>query len=87
MPALSSRGRATVGRDNQAKPRSDAYTGLLLLSLLAQVAGAVFLFLDYSRYPNGAPPKPAALSASAGGPSAPAPAVPPPTAPVPPAPR
>jgi hypothetical protein len=58
MPAVSSRGRATVGRDNQAKPRSDAYTGLLLLSLLAQVAGAVFLFLDYSRYPPGPPPKP-----------------------------
>jgi hypothetical protein len=65
MPAVSSRGRATVGRDNQAKPRSDAYTGLLLLSLLAQVAGAVFLFLDYSRYPHDGPPKPSTLAAPA----------------------
>jgi len=83
MPAVSSRGRATVGRDKQAKPRSDAYTGLLLLSLLAQVAGAVFLFLDYSRYPPGAPPKPA----SSASPSAPAPAMPAPAAPVAPAPK
>jgi hypothetical protein len=84
MPAVSSRGRATVGRDNQPKPRSDAYTGLLLLSLLAQVAGAVFLFLDYSRYPPGAPPT--ALSASSAGPAAPAPAMPAPAAPVAPVP-
>lgn len=86
MPAVSSRGRATVGRDNQPKPRSDAYTGLLLLSLLAQVAGMVFLFLDYSRYPPGAPPKPTTLSASSAGPAAPAPTMPAPAAPVAPAP-
>ncbi len=68
MAAVSTRSRAS-----QAKPRSDAYTGLLLLSLLAQVAGAVFLFLDYSRYPPGPPPKPPALSA-APAPAGPAPA-------------
>jgi hypothetical protein len=34
-----------------ASPRSDAYVGLLALALLAQVAGAVFLYLDYSQYP------------------------------------
>lgn len=79
MPAVSSR-----GRESTAKPRSDAYTGLLLLSLLAQVAGAVFLFLDYSRYPAGPVPKPPTLSASSGAPSAPtapAPAGPAPVAP------
>jgi hypothetical protein len=70
MPAVSS-------------PRSDAYTGLLLLSLLAQVAGTVFLFLDYSRYPPGAPPKPPTLSASSANPSTPAPAMPTPAAPAP----
>ena len=68
MPAVSSR-----GRESTSKPRSDAYTGLLLLSLLAQVAGAVFLFLDYSRYPPGPPPKVPTLSASAN-PTAPPPA-------------
>ena len=74
MPAVSTRGRV-----NQAKPRSDAYTGLLLLSLLAQVAGAVFLFLDYNRYPSMTPPKVTSQTVSTGGPAttgtpAPAPA-------------
>ncbi len=63
MPAVRSRGRS-LGRENQPKPRSDAYTGLLLLALLAQVAGAVFLYIDWSRYPATAPEKPAALAAS-----------------------
>jgi len=87
MPAVRSRDR-TSGRDNQPKPRSDAYTGLLLLALLAQVAGAVFLYIDWSRYPATAPAKPPALAAapSVGGPAAPggnpaAPANPAPPAP------
>ncbi len=29
--------------------RSDAYTGILILSLLAQLIGGGFLFLDYMR--------------------------------------
>jgi hypothetical protein len=78
MPAVSSR-----GRESTSKPRSDAYTGLLLLSLLAQVAGAVFLFLDYSRYPHDGPPKTTALSASSANPTTPA--MPAPAAPVAPA--
>jgi hypothetical protein len=78
MAAVSTRGRV-----NSAKPRSDAYTGLLLLSLLAQVAGAVFLFLDYSRYPSQTPPKVTTLSASS---AAPAPAMPTPAGPAPAAP-
>ncbi len=67
MPAVRSR-----GRESQPKPRSDAYTGLLLLALLAQVAGAVFLYIDWSRYPATAPEKPPALAAapSVGGPPA-----------------
>lgn len=40
------------------KPKSDAYVGLLLLSLLAQIAGAVFLYLEYSSYGENPPPKP-----------------------------
>lgn len=59
MPADRSR-----VRDSQPKPRSDAYTGLLLLALLAQVAGAVFLWIDYSRYPASTPAKPPALAAA-----------------------
>ena len=85
MPAVRSRGRMT-GRDSEPKPRSDAYTGLLLLALLAQVAGAVFLYIDWSRYPSTTPDKPTALAASpsvtpspaapGGGNPAPAPAPP-----------
>jgi len=40
----------TRGSAQTAKPRSDAYVGLLFISLLAQIAGAVFLYLDYSQY-------------------------------------
>lgn len=74
MPAVRS-------RDSQPKARSDAYTGLLLLALLAQVAGAVFLYIDWSRYPATAPEKPQTLAAAplvSPGPAAPAgnPAVP-----------
>jgi hypothetical protein len=63
MPAVRSRGR-TMSGPAQPKPRSDAYIGLLLLSLVAQLAGAVFLYLDYSRYTTALPPKVQALSAA-----------------------
>ena len=43
-------------RDTAPKPKSDAYVGLLLLALLAQIAGAVFLGLEYYSYPDKAPP-------------------------------
>jgi hypothetical protein len=46
----------------QKKPRSDAYVGLLILALLAQITGAVFLFLDYNDY-KGAVPKPPTVQA------------------------
>ncbi len=42
---------------NQAKPSNDAYTGMLAISLLALIAGAALLWLDYSRYPTTKPPK------------------------------
>jgi hypothetical protein len=42
--------------DAAPKPKSDAYTGLLVLSLVAQVAAALFLFLDYNQYPEKKPP-------------------------------
>jgi len=35
-----------------AKAPLDAYVGLLAISLLAQIAGAVFFFLDYNQYPT-----------------------------------
>jgi hypothetical protein len=39
------------------QPKSDAYVGLLILSLLAQIAGAVFLYLEYSSYPESGVPR------------------------------
>jgi hypothetical protein len=38
-------------------PRNDAYTGMLIVSLVALVAGAVLLFLDWNQYPDKSPPK------------------------------
>jgi hypothetical protein len=73
----------------QAPPKSDAYTGMLILSLLALVAGCVFLYLDFSQYPSTKPPTVPAMvprqaptgPAQPGGPGAPgapgAPGVPP----------
>lgn len=39
-----------------APAKSDAYTGLLIISLLALIAGCVFLYLDLSQYKNPKPP-------------------------------
>jgi hypothetical protein len=33
-----------------ATPRADAYTGMLVVSLLATLAGLAFVFLDYNQY-------------------------------------
>src|SRR4051794_14603948 len=60
---------------------SDAYVGLLLISLLAQIAGVVFFYLDLSQYPDKKPPSVPSLPAA----SAPAPAAPPGAPGVPPA--
>ena len=83
MPEVRSRGRAYGRATNDPKPRSDAYTGLLLLSLVAQIAGVVFLYLDWSRYPSTTPPAVAAVATAppAGGPAPGQPPVNPPVIP------
>jgi hypothetical protein len=43
----------------EAKPRADAYVGLLALSLIAMVTCTVFLFLDYNQYSGSPVPPPA----------------------------
>ncbi|MSR31703.1 MAG: hypothetical protein EXR99_09380 [Gemmataceae bacterium] len=43
MAVSRSKSAASPGAGN------NAYTGILVLSLLAQIIGAVFLFLDYNR--------------------------------------
>ena len=42
-------------------PRSDAYTGMLIISLVALAVGCAFLDLDYSAYTGKPPPVPANL--------------------------
>jgi hypothetical protein len=46
----------------EAKPRADAYVGLLGLSLVAMIIGIAFLLLDYSSN-SGTPSKPAPYKA------------------------
>jgi hypothetical protein len=37
-------------RKDTGVPKNDAYTGMLVISLLALILGSVLLFLDYSQY-------------------------------------
>lgn len=43
----------------QVQPRSDAYTGMLVISLIAMITGCVLLYLDMSQYPEKPPAAPA----------------------------
>jgi hypothetical protein len=47
------------------KPRSDVYTGLLALALVAMLAASALLYLDFSLYPQKKPPRPQAPPAPA----------------------
>ena len=44
--------------DLDAKPKSDAYTGILALSLIAMVTSCVILYLDYNQYGGSTAPTP-----------------------------
>ena len=59
------------GAPTASGPRSDAYTGMLLISLLAQIAGVVFLYLDWSQYPPEKPKEPPAIVVGGGVPAGP----------------
>jgi hypothetical protein len=59
------RDRQTTGT---APARSDAYTGLLVISLIAQFLAVLFLYLDWNQYPDKAPKDPPSITV----PSAPA---------------
>lgn len=52
---MAKRRPSSSANPSQAKPRSDAYVGLLAISLLAQIAGAVLLYLDWQQYPEANP--------------------------------
>ncbi|MBM4070335.1 MAG: hypothetical protein FJ271_15475 [Planctomycetes bacterium] len=42
--------------EETSKPSNDAWTGMLAISLLALLAGCLFLYLDWSQYPSKDPP-------------------------------
>ena len=48
--------RTTTSRGSElappAKPGPDVYIGLLVISLIAQIAAALFLYLDFKDYPD-----------------------------------
>jgi hypothetical protein len=52
--------KAVVKDEKKIKPRSDAYTGMLVVSLLALIAGGVLLWLDFSKYDMKVKPPPLA---------------------------
>jgi hypothetical protein len=67
MAAARARGLA----EPTARPGFDAYAGMLLLSLLAMVAGTVLLLMDYVQYPDSkptlpSPSRPAAVAPAGG---------------------
>jgi hypothetical protein len=48
--------RTTTDEPTQAKPKSDAYTGMLAISLIVLLTGCALLYFDYKRYPSQEPP-------------------------------
>jgi hypothetical protein len=56
MPAARARRTDDVEAQSRPRTRSDVYVGLLLVALIAQLAGILFLYLDFSAYPDKAPP-------------------------------
>jgi hypothetical protein len=54
---MAARARSRHDDDIEPAPRSDAYVGLLAISLVALLLGCLFLFLDYNQYPVKSAPK------------------------------
>jgi len=68
MAAARSRGRLADPLP-EAKPRPDAYTGLLAVSLVGMITGCIFLYMDYTNY-EAKPPTPQTKTAPAATPPA-----------------
>src|SRR5437588_12253616 len=47
---MAARARSRFDRDDDTGPRSDVYTGLLALSLIAMIVSSLLLYLDFSQY-------------------------------------
>jgi hypothetical protein len=48
--------KETTETKDTAIPKNDAYTGMLVISLLALIGGTTLLYLDWSQYPAGPQP-------------------------------
>jgi hypothetical protein len=55
---------AAKARKDKQVVRSDAYVGMLFVSLVAMIIGAALLYMDYSQYPSEVP---SPVKAAAGG--------------------
>lgn len=49
---------ARIDEEQRPKARNDAYTGMLLLSLLILIGSCALIYLDYSQYPTSKPQAP-----------------------------
>jgi len=59
----------------ETQPRSDAYTGILIVSLVTLLIGCLLLFLDYNQYSGASPTTvnvPTLRPSEGGGPKTPA---------------
>lgn len=65
--------RGSTSRQAPASSDAGTWTWLLGLSLIAQIVGVTFFYLDWSSYPTAKPAVPAMPTIAAGTPSAPAP--------------
>ena len=61
-------------RKKKKRTQSDAYVGMLFVSLLAMITGSVLLYLDYSQYDSDVPKVQEAKFPQSGGGAAPRPA-------------
>jgi hypothetical protein len=51
-------------QEDTTRATNDAYTGMLAISLIALLVGCALLYLDYSQYPSGDPPRVTAPAAA-----------------------
>src|SRR5579864_2210484 len=55
---MATKTRNRAERESKPRPKSDAYTGLLVISLLAMITACVLWYVDYDSFGKAAPPKP-----------------------------
>jgi hypothetical protein len=55
---MATKTRSRSERESKPRPKSDAYTGLLIISLLAMITSCVLWYVDYDSYGKAAPQMP-----------------------------